>query len=106
MIKGVIGTLGILVICLCALAGGALASFFGLVLDRRDRGESIVCPPSRCASCGARLRPIDLVPVLSYVWLRGRCRACLATIPRSALTGELTGAGFGALAGCLLLLLL
>lgn len=56
--------------------GAALGSFGNVVIYRLPLAESVVTPPSHCFSCGARLTLLDLFPVLSYVWLRGRCRHC------------------------------
>lgn len=57
--------------------GGAVAgSFLSVVAHRVPRGESIVGPRSRCASCGAQIAAYDNVPILSWLLLRGRCRTC------------------------------
>ena len=61
--------------------GLALGSFLNVVAARVPLRRSIVRPASACMSCGVALRPRDNVPVLSYLWLRGRCRACGARIP-------------------------
>ena len=61
--------------------GIIFASFANLVVLRTIRDESIVYPPSRCDSCGHRLRTRDLVPILSYIFLRGRCKYCKSKIP-------------------------
>ncbi len=58
-----------------------VGSFLNVCIDRLPRGESIVRPPSHCASCDRKLRLIDLLPLVSYIWLRGRCRYCDAGIP-------------------------
>jgi leader peptidase (prepilin peptidase) / N-methyltransferase len=58
------------------LGGLMLGSFLNVVAFRLPRGESLVRPGSHCPSCGAAVRPYDNVPVLSWVWLRGRCRGC------------------------------
>ena len=66
-----------------ALAGvlGALVGSFGnVVIHRLPRGESIVFPGSHCPSCNRRLGPLELVPILSFLALRGRCRGCGAAI--------------------------
>lgn len=60
--------------------GLTVGSFLNVCIYRLPRGESVVRPPSRCPACGMRLRPRDLVPVVSYVLLRGRCSACSAAI--------------------------
>jgi leader peptidase (prepilin peptidase)/N-methyltransferase len=58
--------------------GAIIGSFLNVVIHRYPRGESVVFPPSHCPSCNAKIKPYDNVPVLSYLWLRGRCRACRA----------------------------
>ena len=60
--------------------GAVVGSFLNVVIHRLPRGESISFPPSSCPRCGARIRPWDNVPVLSFVLLRGRCRSCSARI--------------------------
>ena len=81
-----------------ALLGLAVGSFLNVCIDRLPRGESVVNPPSHCQACGQRLAARDLIPVLSYLWLRGRCRYCRAAIPGRLLWVELaTGAMFALL---------
>jgi leader peptidase (prepilin peptidase)/N-methyltransferase len=64
-----------------ALALGAVVgSFLNVVAIRLPRGESLVRPGSRCPACGAPIAWFDNIPVLSFVWLRGRCRACRSAI--------------------------
>jgi leader peptidase (prepilin peptidase)/N-methyltransferase len=58
------------------LLGLAIGSFLNVVIHRLPRHESLVSPGSRCPECGYELRPIDNIPVVSYVLLRGRCRKC------------------------------
>jgi leader peptidase (prepilin peptidase)/N-methyltransferase len=65
----------------CSLLGLAVGSFLNVCIDRLPAGESILRRSSHCASCGHSLAPLDLVPVLSFLWLRGRCRYCRAPIP-------------------------
>ena len=62
------------------LVGSILASFLGLVIDRFPE-HSIIQPASHCDSCQTRLRPLDLIPILSQVFNRFRCRYCKATYP-------------------------
>lgn len=59
-----------------AVLGLVLGSFYSVCVARGIDGASIVHPPSHCPVCGHRLRPWELVPVLSYLLLRGRCAAC------------------------------
>lgn len=75
--------------------GLLLGSFYNVCIYRIPREESIVLPPSHCTSCNTRLKPLDLVPVLSYVFLKGRCRYCGEKIsPRYALIELFTGIAF------------
>ncbi len=53
-----------------------MGSFYNVVGLRIPKKESIVSPPSHCTACNRRLTIIDLVPVLSYIGLRGKCRTC------------------------------
>lgn len=69
-------------IVLFVLLGLAVGSFLNLCIDRLPLGKSIVSPPSHCDACEQRLKTRDLVPLFSYLWLRGRCRYCGAHIPR------------------------
>lgn len=64
------------------LAALLIGSFLNVVIYRLPQGESIVWPGSHCAACGHQLQPIDLVPVFSYLGLRGRCRYCREKISR------------------------
>lgn len=63
------------------LLGLEIGSFLNVCIDRLPREESIVKPPSHCEACGHRLAAKDLIPLFSYLWLRGRCRYCRASIP-------------------------
>lgn len=75
--------------------GLLIGSFLNVCIYRMPAEESIVTPPSHCGSCGHRLGPIDLVPVLSWLFLKGKCRYCGARIsPRYALVELLTGGLF------------
>lgn len=62
------------------LFGLIVGSFANVVIYRVPEGRSIVTPPSACPKCGARVRPLDNVPVISWVLLRGHCRDCKAPI--------------------------
>lgn len=59
-----------------AFAGLVFGSFFNVVIYRLPRGKSLMRPPSSCPGCGARIKPYDNVPVLSYLLLGGKCRRC------------------------------
>ena len=70
------------ILLLSMLLGGALASGIFCLCQRRRAGIPWAKGPrSRCDSCGHQLTPIDLIPVLSYVLLKGKCRTCKAEIP-------------------------
>jgi leader peptidase (prepilin peptidase) / N-methyltransferase len=62
------------------LFGLVIGSFLNVLIHRLPRGESVVFPGSHCPACGAPIRAYDNVPVLSWLVLRGRCRACRAPI--------------------------
>jgi len=76
-----------------ALLGSAIGSFLNVCIDRLPVGKSLVYPPSHCDTCQHHLSPKDLIPVLSYLWLRRRCRYCQASIPRRLFWVEV-GNGF------------
>ena len=78
--------------------GLALGSFLNVVAARVPLRRSIVRPASACMSCATPIAPLDNVPLLSYVRLRGRCRACGVRIPLRYPAVELVTALL--LAGC------
>lgn len=61
---------------LIILLGLIIGSFLNVCIYRISREESISFPPSHCTSCGYNLKPKDLIPVFSYIFLLGRCRSC------------------------------
>jgi leader peptidase (prepilin peptidase) / N-methyltransferase len=63
-------------VALLALTGAAVGSFLNVVAHRLPLGLSIVRPRSACPACGVPIASYDNVPVVSWVWLRGRCRSC------------------------------
>ena len=82
-----------------AAFGLVIGSYLNVVIHRLPREESTVLPRSRCPRCGAQLRAIDNLPLLSFLLLRGRCRNCQAPISwRYPLIETLTAALF---VGCL-----
>jgi len=60
--------------------GLAIGSFLNVVAYRLPRGESLVRPGSHCPGCDRALKPYENIPLLSWLWLRGRCRSCGARI--------------------------
>ncbi len=62
------------------VAGLVVGSFLNVLIHRLPRGESVVFPSSHCPACAAPIGPWDNVPLLSWILLRARCRACRAPI--------------------------
>ncbi len=62
------------------LAAPFAGSFLGVVIRRLPEGRSLILARSACESCGGTIAPWDLVPLASWLALRGRCRACGAAI--------------------------
>jgi leader peptidase (prepilin peptidase) / N-methyltransferase len=79
---------------LLLVAGCLVGSFVTVLAHRIPRGEGFVTGRSRCPSCGAQIGARDNVPVLSWLWLRGRCRNCGEPI---SVRYPLAEAGLGAL---------
>jgi len=65
---------------LIILLGLALGSFSNVCIYRIPQRRSILIPSSFCPKCGAKIRPYDNIPLLSYIILKGRCRNCKAKI--------------------------
>ena len=82
----------ILLIILFAILGLAVGSFLNVCIDRLPQNKSIVFPPSHCEACQHKLAAKDLIPVFSYLRLRGRCRYCQASVPRRLFWVELATA--------------
>src|SRR4051795_7933556 len=59
-----------------AVIGAIFGSFFNVVAYRLPRGESLSRPRSRCPGCETQIKAYDNVPILSWLALRGKCRAC------------------------------
>jgi leader peptidase (prepilin peptidase)/N-methyltransferase len=70
------------------LFGAALGSFLNVCIDRLPVRESIISGPSHCDGCQRRLSPLEMVPIVSFLALRGRCRSCGSAIPRRVLWVE------------------
>jgi leader peptidase (prepilin peptidase)/N-methyltransferase len=80
-----------------AVMGLAVGSFLNVCIYRLPRGESLAYPPSRCPRCGKPLAWYDNVPVLSWLFLRGRCRQCGEPISIQYPIVELVTAGIAVL---------
>lgn len=77
-----------MLILLVLAIGASVGSFINVVVDRLPNEMSIVRPRSFCDSCKRTLSNLDMVPVLSYIWLRGHCRHCKAAVPLRVLFTE------------------
>ena len=65
---------------IAGLFGLVVGSFVNVLVHRLPRGESVVFPRSHCPACGAGIRALDNIPLLSWLLLKGRCRDCGAPI--------------------------
>jgi leader peptidase (prepilin peptidase)/N-methyltransferase len=89
----------VLIALFLALLGALIGSFANVVIYRLPRGESVVFPGSHCPHCNHALGALELVPVLSWAALGGRCRACKTGISaRYPLVETLMALGFLGLA--------
>lgn len=95
------------------LAAPFIGSFLGVLVTRLPEDRPVVAGRSACDHCGHRLGPADLVPIASWLALRGRCRHCgakIATLPLLIELGALlvalwaasVSAGWALWAGCVL----
>lgn len=66
----------LLILIYIFIFGTLIGSFLNVVVYRLPREESLNFPPSHCPACNTRLKFYDLVPILSYLVLRGKCRSC------------------------------
>lgn len=80
-----------------AVLGAIVGSFVGAALERMPDGRSVVTGRSACDGCGKALTVAELVPVLSWLIQRGRCRACGSAIGGWQLGAELGAAGIAVL---------
>jgi leader peptidase (prepilin peptidase) / N-methyltransferase len=67
---------GLLEAAAALLLGAVVGSFLNVVIHRLPRGESLLRPPSQCPRCRSSIRARHNVPVLGFLWLRGRCADC------------------------------
>ena len=72
--------------------GICIGSFLNVVIIRVPRGESLIKRSSHCMTCGAKIRIIDLIPVFSWLFLKGKCHSCGEKIsPRYPIVEALNG---------------
>lgn len=71
------------------ILGSSLGSFFSLIVSRIAKKQSIILPSSHCVNCRNQLKVYDLIPVFSWIHLRGKCRMCYKQIPISYLLSEI-----------------
>jgi leader peptidase (prepilin peptidase)/N-methyltransferase len=83
------------ILALAIILGAIWGSFVAALCSRWPRGERISDGRSHCDHCQTTLGAKDLVPILSYLWLRGKCRYCAHHIGAGALYIELSAAAIG-----------
>ncbi len=71
------------------ILGACVGSFLNVCIDRLPRGQSLVRPSSHCFACGKKLNALEMIPIASYLWLKGRCGSCGAAIPKRICAVEL-----------------
>lgn len=77
------------------IMGTIFGSFYNVCIYRIPEKQSIANPPSHCYNCNTRLNPLDLVPILSWILLKGKCRYCKVKVSsRYAIVELLTGVLF------------
>ncbi len=69
-------SLNLYILFLVFIVGTCLGSFYNVVILRTLSGESIVFPPSKCPKCGNKLKPWHNIPIISYLFLKGKCAFC------------------------------
>lgn len=75
--------------------GTVLGSFYNVVGYRVPKGESIISPPSHCPNCNKRLSPSELIPIISFILTKGKCKNCKTKIsPFYIIFETLTGVLF------------
>ncbi len=77
---------------LVVMLGLFVGSFLNVVITRLPQGENFGWGRSRCPRCRRKLPWYDIIPLVSYLWLRGQCRYCGDAIPRRYLLVELATA--------------
>lgn len=73
------------------LLGSILASFFGVVIYRVPNNMSIINPPSFCPNCNHKIKWYENIPIFSFIFLKGKCSNCKASIGWFSFIYELLG---------------
>ncbi len=73
-------TINILIGVYVCILGAIIGSFLNVIIYRVPAGESIAKGRSKCMNCGEQIKAYDLVPIISYIFLRGKCRSCKARV--------------------------
>ena len=71
------------------ILGSVIGSFICVYVNRSINKESIIKPRSHCDMCGKPLKPYDMIPIVSFIVLKGKCRYCHKKIDRWAFFSEL-----------------
>lgn len=71
----------VMLLVFMSMLGASIGSFVNVLADRLPRGENIFISRSHCENCQKKLTLLELIPVVSYVFLLGRCKKCKAKIP-------------------------
>ncbi len=66
---------------LLIIVSPAIGSFIGVLIDRLPRGEDVVAKASACRDCDTALRPMQMIPVISFIMQRGKCGICGQPFP-------------------------
>lgn len=74
------------------ILGSVMGSFYHLVATRLPKDESIIFPGSHCVNCNHQLRWYENIPIISYIFLKGKCSECGEKIPFSCLIVEIVTA--------------
>ena len=90
--------MSLLPVAAAAIAGAIAGSFIATLCVRWSRGEQATVGRSRCDSCNCELSVVELIPIVSWLDTRGRCRSCGARIPRLHLWIEIAAAALAAIA--------
>lgn len=96
-------TMELFFIIITTIYGIIIGSFLNVCIYRIPKHESIVIVPSHCMACGKQIKWYDLVPLVSFLFLGGKCRYCKAKLSwQYPLVEATNGIGYAVLSGCLI----